>query len=82
MAPARPGIVCVGLGPGDPDLMSVKADRLVRGALHVAFFRKKGRPGKARELVQELREAEQPKKDETKMREQVREMRRAAAQSI
>lgn len=36
----------------------------------------------ARELVQELREAEQPKKDETKMREQVREMRRAAAQSI
>ena len=40
MAPARPGIVCVGLGPGDPDLMSVKADRLVRGALHVAFFRK------------------------------------------
>ena len=54
MAPARPGIVCVGLGPGDPDLMSVKADRLVRGALHVAFFRKKGRPGKARELVQGL----------------------------
>ena len=36
----------------------------------------------ARELVQELREAEQPQKDETKMREQVREMRRAAAQSI
>ena len=54
MAPARPGIVCVGLGPGDPDLMSVKADRLVRGALHVAFFRKKGRPGKARELGQGL----------------------------
>ena len=36
----------------------------------------------ARELVQELREAEQPQKDETKMREQVQEMRRAAAQSI
>ena len=53
-AQARPGIVCVGLGPGDPDLMSVKADRLVRGALHVAFFRKKGRPGKARQLVQGL----------------------------
>ena len=46
-----PGIVCVGLGPGDPDLMSVKADRLVRSARHVAFFRKKGRPGKARQLV-------------------------------
>ncbi len=49
-----PGVVCVGLGPGDPDLMSVKADRLVRGARHVAFFRKKGRPGKARQLVEGL----------------------------
>ena len=48
---AAPGIICVGLGPGDPELMSVKADRLVRGARHVAFFRKKGRPGKARQLV-------------------------------
>ena len=49
-----PGIVCVGLGPGDPELMSVKADRLVRGARQVAFFRKKGRPGKARQLVDGL----------------------------
>ena len=49
-----PGVVCVGLGPGDPELMSVKADRLVRGARHVAFFRKKGRPGKARQLVEGL----------------------------
>lgn len=49
---ATAGIVCVGLGPGDPDLMSVKADRLVRQARHVAFFRKKGRPGKARQAVQ------------------------------
>ena len=49
-----PGVVCVGLGPGDPDLMSVKADRLVRGARHVAFFRKKGRPGKARQSVEGL----------------------------
>ena len=48
---AAPGIICVGLGPGDPELMSIKADRLVRGARHVAFFRKKGRPGKARQLV-------------------------------
>ena len=32
-----PGVVCVGLGPGDPELMSVKADRLVRGARHVAI---------------------------------------------
>ncbi|MDR2333506.1 MAG: precorrin-2 C(20)-methyltransferase [Burkholderiaceae bacterium] len=49
-----PGIVCVGLGPGDPELMSVKADRLVRNARHVAFFRKKGRAGKARQLVDGL----------------------------
>jgi precorrin-2/cobalt-factor-2 C20-methyltransferase len=44
-------IICVGLGPGDPDLMSVKADRLVRGATHVAFFRKAGRQGQARRIV-------------------------------
>ncbi|SFR18042.1 precorrin-2 C(20)-methyltransferase [Poseidonocella sedimentorum] len=42
----------VGLGPGDPDLMSVRADRLVRGARHVAFFRKAGRAGQARGIVE------------------------------
>ncbi|WP_294391411.1 precorrin-2 C(20)-methyltransferase [uncultured Sphingomonas sp.] len=41
----------VGLGPGAADLMSVRADRLVRGARHVAYFRKAGRPGRARRLV-------------------------------
>ena len=30
-------IICVGLGPGDPDLMSVKAHRTLRSARHVAF---------------------------------------------
>ncbi|WP_299724297.1 precorrin-2 C(20)-methyltransferase [uncultured Tateyamaria sp.] len=44
----------VGLGPGDPDLLSVRADRLVRGARHIAFFRKAGRPGQARTLANEL----------------------------
>ncbi|PLX37794.1 MAG: precorrin-2 C(20)-methyltransferase [Hyphomicrobiales bacterium] len=44
-------IVCVGLGPGDPDLMSVKADRLIRQAKHVAYFRKAGRTGQARLIV-------------------------------
>ncbi len=44
----------VGLGPGDPDLMSVRADRLVRGAGHVAFFRKAGRPGRARTIVDRM----------------------------
>ncbi|QBF30355.1 precorrin-2 C(20)-methyltransferase [Thalassococcus sp. S3] len=42
----------VGLGPGDPDLLSVRADRLVRGAGHVAFFRKAGRPGQSRRIVE------------------------------
>lgn len=41
----------VGLGPGDPDLLSVRADRLVRGAAKVAFFRKAGRRGQARQIV-------------------------------
>ena len=47
-------IFCVGLGPGDPDMMSVKADRLLRNARHVAYFRKRGHPGKARQLVNGL----------------------------
>jgi len=41
----------VGLGPGDPDLMSVRADRLVRDTQHIAFFRKAGRPGRSRKIV-------------------------------
>ena len=45
-------IICVGLGPGDPELMSVRADRLVRSAQHVAYFRKPGRKGQARTLVE------------------------------
>jgi precorrin-2/cobalt-factor-2 C20-methyltransferase len=44
-------VICVGLGPGDPELMSVKADRLVRSAPHVAYFRKAGYEGQARRIV-------------------------------
>jgi len=44
-------IICAGLGPGDPELMSVKSDRAIRGARHVAYFRKKGRAGQARAIV-------------------------------
>ena len=51
-------IICAGLGPGDPDLMSVKADRLIRSAAHVAYFRKAGRPGQARRIVQGLLRAD------------------------
>ncbi|MEQ1670308.1 MAG: precorrin-2 C(20)-methyltransferase [Hyphomicrobium sp.] len=45
-------VICCGLGPGDPELMSVRADRLIRVARHVAYFRKKGRPGQARKIVE------------------------------
>ena len=45
-------VICVGLGPGDPDLMSVKADRLIRGARVIAHFRKAGRSGQARRIVE------------------------------
>ena len=47
-------VTCVGLGPGDPDLMSVRAHRLITHAHHVAYFRKKGRDGRARQIVEGL----------------------------
>ena len=47
-------VICAGLGPGDPDLMSVKSDRIIRGAKHLAFFRKKGRAGQARTIVKDM----------------------------
>jgi len=51
----RPGTIHgVGLGPGDADLMSVRAHRLLTGARHVAFFRKEGRAGRARGIVDGL----------------------------
>ena len=51
-------IICTGLGPGDPDLMSVRADRLVRTARHVAYFRKAGRAGQARRIVEGMLSAD------------------------
>lgn len=47
-------IICCGLGPGDPDLMSVRADREIRAARRIAYFRKRGRPGQARRIVDGL----------------------------
>ena len=51
-------IICVGLGPGDPDLMSVRSDRLVRTTRHVAYFRKRGYEGQARRIVEGMLRAD------------------------
>ena len=47
-------VICAGLGPGDPELMTVKSDRVIRGAKHLAYFRKKGRAGQARTIVKDM----------------------------
>lgn len=55
----KPGVIHgVGLGPGAQDLLSVRADRLVRGARHVAYFRKIGKPGHARRIVEGMLRAD------------------------
>ena len=45
-------VICAGLGPGDPDLISLRAARAVGAARHVAYFRKAGRAGQARRIVE------------------------------
>ena len=42
----------VGLGPGDPELLTVKAVKAVQSSPVVAFFCKKGRRGNARTIVE------------------------------
>ncbi|PSC06689.1 precorrin-2 C(20)-methyltransferase [Alsobacter soli] len=41
----------VGLGPGDPDLLTVKAVKAVQSAPVIAYFCKRGRRGHARTIV-------------------------------
>ncbi len=52
MAPITGKVICAGLGPGDPELMSLKSARLIGAADHVAYFRKAGRAGQARRIVE------------------------------
>jgi precorrin-2/cobalt-factor-2 C20-methyltransferase len=48
---ARGTLRVVGVGPGDPELMTLKAARLIAAAPVVAFFAKRGRPGHARTIA-------------------------------
>jgi precorrin-2/cobalt-factor-2 C20-methyltransferase len=51
MQRARGTLYGVGVGPGDPELMSLKAARILKIAPVIAFFAKKGSPGNARRIV-------------------------------
>ena len=41
----------VGIGPGDPDLLTVKATKVIAASPVVAYFAKAGRRGNARAIV-------------------------------
>ncbi len=45
---------CVGLGPGDPELMTVKSARILASAKIVAYFHKRGKRGNARTIADGL----------------------------
>jgi precorrin-2/cobalt-factor-2 C20-methyltransferase len=45
-------LIGVGVGPGDPELVTVKAARLIGEAKLVAFFAKRGRPSNARAIAE------------------------------
>jgi len=44
-------VICTGLGPGVPDLMSLRAARAIAAAPQAAWTRKQGRNGLARAIV-------------------------------
>lgn len=46
------GVTCIGLGPGAPDLMSLRAHSRLQSARIVAWFCKAGRKGRARQIVE------------------------------
>ena len=55
MKPAQQGTLFgIGLGPGDPELVTLKAARLIAAAPVFAHFRKRGRPGHARTIAASL----------------------------
>jgi len=44
-------LIGVGLGPGDPELVTVKAARLLKSATHIAYFAKSGRNSHAKKIA-------------------------------
>lgn len=51
----RPGTLqVIGVGPGDPELMTVKAARVIASAKVIAYFAKRGRRGHARTIAARL----------------------------
>ena len=49
MTPAT--LYTIGMGPGDPELLTLKAVRILGAAPVVAYFAKRGRPGHARGIA-------------------------------
>lgn len=47
-------LAILGMGPGDPELLTLKAARLLAAAQVVAFFAKRGQPGHARRIAEGL----------------------------
>ena len=47
-------LYCVGLGPGDPELMTVKSARILSSAKIIAYFHKCGKRGNARTIAEGL----------------------------
>ncbi|TDW27329.1 precorrin-2 C20-methyltransferase [Rhizobium azibense] len=52
---SRPSrLIGVGTGPGDPDLLTIKAKKAIEAADVIAYFAKQGRAGNGRAIVQHL----------------------------
>ncbi|AJD45244.1 precorrin-2 C20-methyltransferase (plasmid) [Rhizobium gallicum bv. gallicum R602sp] len=52
---SRPSrLIGVGTGPGDPDLLTIKAKKAIEAADVIAYFAKQGRAGNGRAVVQHL----------------------------
>lgn len=50
----RPGIICVGLGPGSADLLTQQAARVLSRARRVAYFHKSGAKSRALAIAESL----------------------------